>query len=279
MSELKNALEKALEEAKNDINRYEWRKSNGTIIRMMDMSKDELQKAYDHCWSMLYNKSRHTPGKVILRDSINALGTACLTELFIRFLLYECDIENMKTKQDILIWVSEVKRNSDVKNSDYITTLFSNIRPEFSKIKIKDLVEGCLNNLGVVSRKLITSNFLLSQGIWFTKDELDDLTEYDENGVRRSYFEVMKERLMMKDVKLRRDSKGFSYNEFRALLMLEQNNKIANLPTSTLNLFKDKIIFMLENELSYHIEKWTNLIEQLKKVCEYKEFELIKKEY
>ena len=60
---------------------------------------------------------------------------------------------------------------------------------------------------------------------------------------------------MMKDVKLRRDSKGFSYNEFRALLMLEQNNKIANLPTSTLNLFKDKIIFMLENELSYHIEK------------------------
>lgn len=204
---------------------------------------------------MLYNKSRHTPGKVILRDSLGTLGMACLTELFIRFLLYDCNIENMKTKQDILIWISEVKRNSDVKNSDYITTLFSNIRPEFSKIRIKDLVEGCLNNLGVINRKLITSNFLLSQGIWFTKDELDDLTEYDENGVRRSYFEVMKERLMMKDVKLRRDSKGFSYNEFRALLMLEQNNKIANLSTATLNLFKDKIIFMLENELSYHIEK------------------------
>lgn len=84
---------------------------------------------------------------------------------------------------------------------------------------------------------------------------MEELTEYDSDGKRRSYFEVMKERLFMNDVSLRRDSKGFSYAEFRALLMLENNNKIVDLPTFTLKLIKDKVIFMLENELSYHIEK------------------------
>lgn len=103
---------------------------------------------------------------------------------------------------------------------------------------------------------------------------MEELTEYNPDGTRRSYFEVMKERLFMKDVSLRRDSKGFSYAEFRALLMLENNNKIVGLPTFTLKLIKDKVIFMLENELSYHIEKWEELISQMNKVAEYKGIEL-----
>ena len=103
---------------------------------------------------------------------------------------------------------------------------------------------------------------------------MEELTEYNSDGSRRSYFEVMKERLFMKDVSLRRDSKGFSYAEFRALLMLENNNKIVDLPTFTLKLIKDKVIFMLENELSYHIDKWEELISQIQKVAEYKGFTL-----
>ena len=51
----------------------------------MDMSKFELQKAYNHCNSMLYNRSRYTPGKVTLRDSLGTLGMACTTELFVRY--------------------------------------------------------------------------------------------------------------------------------------------------------------------------------------------------
>lgn len=103
---------------------------------------------------------------------------------------------------------------------------------------------------------------------------MEELTEFNPDGTRRSYFEVMKERLMMKDVSLRRDSKGFSYAEFRTLLMLENNNKICELSTFTLNLLKDKVIFMLENELTYHIDKWEELIRQIEKVADYKKFEL-----
>jgi hypothetical protein len=35
---------------------------------------------------------------------------------------------------------------------------------------------------------------------------------------------------------------------------------------------------MLENELSYHIDKWTELISQIEKVADYKGIELKKKE-
>ena len=277
MSELKNALEKAFSNAKNDINLFVWRANNGKQIRLMDMNNEELQKAYDHSNSMLYNKSRYTPGKITLRDSLGTLGMACVTELFVRFLLHECNIESIRSRQDLLTIVNAAKRDSNIKNDDTIDCIFSNIGDEYSKIKVRDLIDACLNNLGAFNNKLLTPSFMLAQGVWFTKEEMEELTEYDSDGKRRSYFEVMKERLFMNDVSLRRDSKGFSYAEFRALLMLNNNNKIVDLPTFTLKLIKDKVIFMLENELSYHIEKWSELISQIKKVAEYKEFTL--KEY
>lgn len=278
MSELKTALEKALNDAKNDINLFVWKTSNGKQIRLMDMSQFELQKAYNHANDMLYNKSKYTPGKVVLRDSLGSLGIACITELFVRYILHECDIESIKSRQDLLVLINKVKRENNVKNEDSIDVIFSNIGDEYSKIKVRDLIDACLNNLGAFNNKLLTSNFLLAQGVWFTKEEMEELTEFNPDGTRRSYFEVMKERLFMKDVSLRRDSKGFSYAEFRALLMLENNNKIVDLPTTALKLLKDKVLFMLENELSYHIEKWTEIVSQIEKVANHKGIELKKKE-
>ena len=75
------------------------------------MNEQELQKAYNHCHDMLYNKSRYTPGKVVLRDSLGSMGMACITELFVRFLLHECDIESIKSKQDLLMIVNNAKKD------------------------------------------------------------------------------------------------------------------------------------------------------------------------
>ena len=122
----------------------------------MDMGKDELQKAYDHAHSMLYNKSRYTPGKIVLRDSLGNLGMACVTELFVRFLLHECDIESIKSRQDLLNIINSAKRDSGIKNDDTVDCLFSNIGEEYSRIKIRDLIDACLNNLGNFNNKLLT---------------------------------------------------------------------------------------------------------------------------
>lgn len=129
------------------------------------MSESELQKAYNHCHDMLYNKSRYTPGKIILRDSLGNIGTACIAELFVRFLLHECDIESIKTKQDLLMLINNAKKESNVKNEDAIDVIFSNISAEYCKIKVRDLIDACLGSLGSFNTKLITPGFLLAQGV------------------------------------------------------------------------------------------------------------------
>lgn len=132
---------------------------------MMDMTAGELQKAYNHCHSMLYNKSRYTPGKVILRDSLGTLGIACITELFVRYLIHECDIDSIKSRQDLLVLINSAKRNNNIKNEDTIDAIFSNVGDEYGKIKVRDLIDACLNNLGTFNNKLLTSQFLLAQGV------------------------------------------------------------------------------------------------------------------
>jgi hypothetical protein len=65
----------------------------------------------------------------------------------------------------LLTIINVAKRESGVKNDDTIDCIFSNIGDEYSKIRIRDLVDACLNNLGTFNNKLLTSSFLLAQGV------------------------------------------------------------------------------------------------------------------
>jgi hypothetical protein len=51
------------------------------------------------------------------------------------------------------------------------------------------------------------------------------------------------------------------------------------LPTVTLKLLRDKIFLLLDNDLNYHITKWTTIKDQIEKVAEYKGFTLTPKNY
>lgn len=89
-------------------------------------------------------------------------------------------------------------------------------------------------------------------------------------------MDVIRERLVLNtNLKLRIDRKGLSYQEFRNLVMLDQYPKISNLPTTTLKLLRDKILLLLDYDLNYHIEKWEDLKENIKKVAEKKKFVLV----
>ena len=52
-----------------------------------------------------------------------------------------------------------------IKNDDNIDAIFSNIGEEYSKIRVKDLIDACLGSLGSFNTKLITPGFLLAQGV------------------------------------------------------------------------------------------------------------------
>lgn len=89
----------------------------------------------------------------------------------------------------------------------------------------------------------------------------------------------MKERLFLDNVRLRIDSKGLSYKEFRSLIQLPPLPKISSLTTVTLKLLRDKILLLLDNDLNYHIDKWTNLMQNVELVAKEKGYTLQHKEY
>ena len=56
-------LSTAIKDKNNDINSIVWKEKYGKEVRLVDMDYNQLQKAYNHTLSMLYNENRFTPGQ------------------------------------------------------------------------------------------------------------------------------------------------------------------------------------------------------------------------
>lgn len=271
---LNRAIEEGKERAKTDINNLVWKYKNGTSKRLMDMDYDELQKCYSHCNSMLNSHTKNVPGKKVIKQIINRTYENVNAELFIRYLLHELNLDVFKTNKDLFDFIIAQKASLGVKDSDYVTTIFNGVPTIFKKVTIDRLLSACFDKLDALNRKIISDKFIVSQGIWLTNEEKEELTEF-ENGKQRDFMEVIKERLILNNnLKLRIDRKGLSYNEFRSLVKLDQYPKISSLPTVTLKLLRDKILLLLDYDVEYHIAKWENLIANIEKVAEKKDFVL-----
>ena len=271
---LKNAINKV-----NDLNQYVWKSKDGKDIRLLDMSKEELQKIYNHANDMLYNTNKYTPGKLQVKKNIRTLISHCNAELLKRYILHECNIDILKSPIEVVQFIRDNKKSNNLADTDSVTTLFSHLPKEFESVTLDLLLSACLDQLDLINRKMISDNFILSQGIWLTEAEKVDLTEYDENGQVRPWMEVIKERLLLPNIKLRVDPRGFSYAEFRSLIHLTPLPKISSLPTDTLRLLRDKVFILLDADTDYHINKWEIIKSNIEKVAEYKKILLTKKNY
>ena len=271
---LKNAINKV-----NDLNQYVWKSKDGKTIRLLDMSKEELQKIYNHANDMLYNTNKYTPGKLQVKKNIRTLISHCNAELLKRYILHECNIDILKSPIEVVQFIRDNKKSNNLADTDSVTTLFSHLPKEFESVTLDLLLSACLDQLDLINRKMMSDNFILSQGIWLTEAEKVDLTEYDENGQVRPWMEVIKERLLLPNIKLRVDPRGFSYAEFRSLIHLTPLPKISSLPTDTLRLLRDKVFILLDADTDYHINKWETIKSNIEKVAEYKKITLVKKNY
>lgn len=278
MTEFGNILAKEIENKKNDINSFVWKSKGGVETRLMDMSPTSLQIAYYHVTDMLYNKNPYNVGKFEIRKNIHKAWDACNAELLKRFLLYECEV-GFKTNKDILDYVLAAKKQYEASDSDYVTALISGVPVVFEKVTINDLINSCFDKLENINKKMISDKFILSQGIWLTDDEKKELTEYNPDGTMRKWLDVVKERLFLKDIRLRIDQRGFSYSEFRALIQMDKLPRVSTLPSTTLKLLRDKVLLLLDSDLNYHIDRWLVLKDQIEKVAEYKGIILNVKEY
>lgn len=271
MSYLGDKLTQAFDDKANNINRWLWKMSNGTEVRMMDLNMEQLQHAYKHVLEMLNNKDPYHPGVQTKRDQVRKMWDCANTELLLRYIVHDCKIDGLKTNKDLLDYISTHKASNGVRNSDYVTAIFDGLSEIYSKVTIDELLSACLDSLPAFNKKLISDKFILSIGIWLTEDEKKDLTEFDERGTYRSRKDVIKERLMLNPaVDIRFNSKGLTYNEFRCLLRIEGRPKFSMMTTDSIKLLRDKVLLLLDQDLEYHIQKWTALKEKLEIVAEQK---------
>lgn len=162
-----------------------WIGKNGESVRLLDMTSDELQRAYNHTLDMLYRKTNYKFGKLEVRKNIQKIHDSCNAELLHRYIQHDLAIEMFRTNKDILDFINKFKEANGVTNEDSITLMFSNLPKEFETLTIGDLLKACLDACEPINRKLISNEFITSLGIWLTEDEKKDLTEFDEEGKLR----------------------------------------------------------------------------------------------
>ena len=275
MSDLADKLTQAFGEKENDINRWMWKMSNGNEVRMMDLNPEALQHAYAHTLDMLYNKDPYHPGVQRKREQVRKMWDCANTELLLRHILYDHNIEGLRTNKDLLDYISAHKQASGVKNKDSVTTLFNGLDDIYKNITVDDLLSACLDSLPAFNKRLMPDTFIISLGIWLTEQEKEELTDYTSDGRFRNRKDVIKERLLLNpSVDLRFKSKGLTYSEFRSLLRIENRPKFSTMTTDVLKLLRDKVLLLLDQDLEYHIQKWQTLKEKLELVADQKGLKL-----
>lgn len=219
------------------------------------MPEKELHRIYNHCHDMLYNENVKTPGKYQIRKNIEGFYVNCNAELFLRYLLHELNSDLFSSNRDIINVVNKFREANNLSVNERVSTMFDNLPSIFNELTFANLIDACLDKLGVLNRKLISDKFIITLGIWLTEEEKKDLTEYDYDGNPRNKLDIMKERLYLNNIRLKIDAKGLNYKEFKSMIQLPQWPKIANLSTDTLKLLRNKVLLLLADENENQLQK------------------------
>lgn len=288
MSELKEKLQKAIENKKNDINTYIWRfpkvrTGNQFVqneIKMIDATEEQLNTFYKHCYTMLHNNDPKDPaniGRYPLISMIQEQRIKCNAMLFINWLALGNEAEGrmpyprnlLREDMRVFLEANKEKLPAHMWKTTPITAIMD-VPAEFSRLSIDVVLDASLENLGVFDKRHITNQFIINMGLWFTNDEIKDLNEKDESGKTRNRLDVVRQRCDLRDdTRLFINQKGLTYKEFRAMRNLK-SKRYSELTTDQLLILRDKILFKLEEQVKLHIQQWEERMNQILKVAEFK---------
>lgn len=288
MTMIKERLNAAIEAKNNDINSFVWKfarnhQGEQEEIRLVDATKEQLNSFYKHCNSMLYSKDKSNPGRYTVLNLIKEQREKCDAEILLRKLDNGTLFNSNGAKYPRYLYLQDIREclsknrdqfpTNELKNIP-ISTISSGLPEEFQRISINTVLDGCMDNLGIVNKKHITFTFLVKLGIYLTPEELKELTEKDEEGKIRSKLEVIKERLKINpNVMLTVKPTGLSYSEFRAMINLK-SEKYSKLTTDQLNTLRKRVLFFLEQEIDFHIQMWERKIKEIEMVADSKGYTL-----
>ena len=276
---------------KSNLESYVWKGPRNSdrkqeSIKMMDASPEQLKEWYKHCNSMLYSNDKKYPGRYVLKDIIDEQRRKCNAELCLRWLENKYLVNYPEPRNSYPRWlflqdISDFFRNNEdlypkdqFKTTPIRVAISNNIPMEFRDVSIADIIDGCIDKLGIFSREHISLRFITKMGVWLTDKEMNELTEKDKDGKVRNRIEVIKERHNLKSVvNLRSNSKGLKYSELRAMLNLK-TKKYSELTTDQLLVLRDKVLFRFEEEIDWHISQWEDLIDKIEQVAEARQIEL-----
>lgn len=283
MTVLGDKLGEALIAKANDINNFVWKgpKVNGVQeeIRLIDADFYQLQKFYNHCNEMLYNKDSKYPGRVVLKDIVQDQIQRCRAELLIRWLRSEKQYTTTNCLEDLRAIISNNKEEltQDVIKTYAIGNIMNGLPIEFERVPISLVMDACLDSLGVLDNSHLTLNFIVKMGLWFTPQEMQKpvadggLYKKDpETGKAVNRLEVVTKELRLNpSISLRIDNTGLSYAEFRSMCRLKRD-KYANLTSDQLRLLSNKVLYRFQDQCEMQAKQWQDKIAEILKVAESK---------
>lgn len=283
MTIIRERLEEAMASKKIDVKNFIWKgekkEINGVMtqeeIRLIDASEEQLRKFYNHCMSMLYNQDKQNPGRYLLLDIIKDQIARCNCELFLRWLEQEKGKPRFTFLSDVRTILDNNKENIPDTTNIPISTIVGGCPDEFKEIPISLIIDGCIDRLGYFNKQHITLSFILKQGLWFTQQELKDLTEKNEDGTTKDRVEVVKERLGLTKPGINPyiTPKGLNFAQLKAMISL-RSKKYSELTTDQLKTLRNIILFALSDEVRFHINQWEARISQLQEVAKLKDITL-----
>ena len=283
MTVLGDKLGEALSAKANDINNFVWKgpKVNGVQeeIRLVDADFYQLQKFYNHCNEMLYNKDSKYPGRVVLKDIVQDQIQRCRAELLIRWLRSEKQYTTTNCLEDLRAIISNNKEEltQDVIKTYAIGNIMNGLPIEFERVPISLVMDACLDSLGVLDNSHLTLNFIVKMGLWFTPQDMQKpvseggLYKKDpETGKAVNRLEVVTKELRLNpSISLRIDNTGLSYAEFRSMCRLKRD-KYANLTSDQLRLLSNKVLYRFQDQCEMQAKQWQDKIAEILKVAESK---------
>ena len=283
MTVLGDKLGEALSAKANDINNFVWKgpKVNGVQeeIRLVDADFYQLQKFYNHCNEMLYNKDSKYPGRVVLKDIVQDQIQRCRAELLIRWLRSEKQYTTTNCLEDLRAIISNNKEEltQEVIKIYAIGNIMNGLPIEFERVPISLVMDACLDSLGVLDNSHLTLNFIVKMGLWFTPQEMQKpvaeggLYKKDpETGKAVNRLEVVTKELRLNpSISLRIDNTGLSYAEFRSMCRLKRD-KYANLTSDQLRLLSNKVLYRFQDQCEMQAKQWQDKIAEILKVAESK---------
>lgn len=285
MTIIRERLEEAMASKKIDVKNFIWKgekkEINGVMtqeeIRLIDADEKQLNKFYNHCMSMLYNQDKQNPGRYLLLDIIKDQIARCNCELFLRWLEQEKGKPRFTFLSDVRTILDNNKESIPDTTNIPISTIVGGCPDEFKEIPISLIIDGCIDRLGYFNKQHITLSFILKQGLWFTQQELKDLTEKNEDGTTKDRVEVVKEKLGLTKpgINLYITPKGLNFAQLKAMISL-RSKKYSELTTDQLKTLRNIILFALSDEVRFHINQWEARISQLQEVAKLKDITLEK---